>query len=279
MKMTINRLILFIISIVSIAGMAFLTSCGGSDTVQNLSAMERFQLGEKKYNEGNYLDAVSDFNIVKLQFSGSNVADSAQYYLAECHYKREEYILAGEEYQALKRAYPSSPLVAISQYKTGLCYYMLSPKPLLDQKYTVRAIDEFQTFLEYYPTNELVKDAADKIQELNNRLAQKDFETAQLYMKLEYYKSAVYYFNSVFEKYHDTQYGEPALLGKIRALIARKHYQEAKPDVEKFLDRYPNSQYKGDAESMRKDIEDHLKSKSAASPSTNTGDHGVTGGS
>ena len=232
--------------------------------------MERFELGKAKFAGGDYLEAISEFNVVKLQYSGSTVADSAQYYLAECHFKREEYILAGEEYQAVKRAYPSSPLVPISQYKTGLCYYMLSPKSLLDQKYTLRAIDEFQAFVEYYPTHDLAKDAADKIQEMNGRLAQKDYETAQLYMTLEYYKAATYYFNSVFEKYHDTPYGEPALLGKIRALIARNRYAEAKPDLEKFFERYPASTSKAEAESMKKDIEEHLKTKSAATP-TETG--------
>lgn len=254
--------------ILSLAGAFFLNSCSSSNVTQNLSAVERFELGKAKFNNGDYLDAVTEFNIVKLQFSGSSVADSAQYYLAECHFKREEYILAGEEYRSVKRNYPSSPLVPIAQYKTGLCFYMLSPKSLLDQKYTLKAIDEFQAFIEYYPTNESAKYAAEKIQELNSRLAQKDFEAAELYMKLEYYKAATYYYNSVFEKYHDTPYGEPALLGKVKSLVARKHYDEAKPDIDKFLDRYPNSRFKNEAESLQKEIDDHLKTKSANSPST-----------
>ena len=77
----------------------------------------------------------------------------------------------------------------------------------------------------------LAGDAAAKIQELNTRLAKKDFETAELYMKMEYYKSAAYYYNTVFEKYHDTPYGEQALLGKVRALLARKKYSEALPGI------------------------------------------------
>ncbi|MFI5253403.1 MAG: outer membrane protein assembly factor BamD [Bacteroidota bacterium] len=252
----------------ALAGSVLINSCASSDVDKNLSAGERFARGKSKFENGDYFEAITELNIVKLQFSGSTIADSAQYFLAECHFKREEYILAGEEYQQLKRNYPSSPLVPIAQFKTGLCYYNLAPKPLLDQKFTARAIDEFQAFIEYYPTNDLAKDAAEKIQELNTRLAQKDYETAELYMKLEYYRAAVYYYNSVFEKYHDTPYGESALLGKVKALIARNHYDEAKPDIEKFLERYPNSKYLGEAQSLQRDIEEHLKSKSAASHST-----------
>src|SRR5207249_2589596 len=128
-----------------------------------------------------------------LQYPGSGVADDAQYYLAESHFKREEYLLAAEEYQALNRNMPSSPFVPLAQYKTALCYYYLAPKSSLDQKYTAKAIDEFQSFIEYYPTHEMVPDAESKINELNTRLAKRLYDTAMLYMTMEYYKSATIY--------------------------------------------------------------------------------------
>ena len=58
---------------------------------------------------------------------------------------------------------PASPLVPLAQYKIGLCYYRLSPQSSLDQVYTSRAIEEFQTFIEYYPKDEHVADAEAKI--------------------------------------------------------------------------------------------------------------------
>lgn len=232
-------------------------ACGGSETVKNLSANERFQMGMAKFKDGDFLDAISEFNIVKLQYPGSNVGDSAQFFLADCRFKRDEYLIAAEEYQALRRNYPASPLLADAQYKIALCFYALSPKWSLDQRYTSRAIDEFQTFMEYYPKHPLAADAAGKIQELNTRLAKKDFEIAEMYMKLEYYKAATYYYNSVFEKYHDTPYGEQALLGKVRSLLARRKYDEARPDVDRFKELYPNSPYLGDIRQLEKDIDDH----------------------
>ena len=158
---------------------------------------------------------------------------------------------------------PASPLVPLGQYKIGLCYYQLSPRPSLDQTYTVRAIDEFQTFIEYNPKHELVSDAEAKIAELNTRLAQKMFDTAELYMKMDYYKSASIYYSTVTEKYHDTQFAEPALLGLVKALVARNRYSEAKENIAKFLDKYPSSSHRGEAESLQLSIIDHLKSKSA----------------
>ncbi len=238
--------------------------CGSSSPIQNLSAEQRFEHGKKHFDDGNYLEAIGDFEIIRLQFPGSAVADKAQLYLGESHFHQEEYLLAAEEYQALKRNMPASPLVPAAQYKIGLCYYELSPKSPLDQTYTRRAIDEFQTFIEYNPKDTLVHDAELRIKELNTRLAKKLFESAGLYMKMGYYKAATNYYDYVNEKYHDTQYAEPALLGKVRALVARRRYDEAKPEVEKFLARYPSSDQKGEAEALQREIDDHLKSKSAA---------------
>jgi len=237
----------------------FLSSCGSSNVTQILSAEERFQLGKEKFGKGDYLEAIGDFEIVKLQFPGSAVADSAQYFLAECHFNREEYLLAAEEYQVLKRNMPASTLVPSAQYKTGLSFYNLSPKPSLDQKYTMRAINELQAFIEYFPKNDLVPDAEAKIKELNARLAKKIYDSAVLYMNMEYYRSATIYFNSVVEKYHDTQYAEPALIGKVRSLILRRKYQEARQEIDKFIDKYPNSTLINQAKSLKDEIDDRIK--------------------
>ena len=253
-----------VLTFILVAGL--LWSCGSSNVPRPQTADERFQAGKQNFLEGDYSEAITEFEAVKLQFAGSAVADSSQYFLGECHFKREEYLLASEEYQGLRRNFTTSPLAPLAQYKIALSYYNLSPNSYLDQKYTLRAVDELQAFIEYYPKHELVHDAELKIQELDARLAQKEFESGELYMKLDYYKAATYYFNTVVEKYHDTPYAEPALLGKIKALVARRKYAEAKPEAEKFLGKYRDSKLRPEVESILKNIEDHLNSKSARFP-------------
>ncbi len=237
-------------------------SCGHSNVTMNLSAEQHFELGKKNFYDNDYLEATNEFEVIRLQFPGSRVADSAQFFLGECHFQQEEYLLAAEEYQTLRRNMPASPLVPLAQYKIGLCYYHLSPQTELDQTYSQRAIDEFQTFVEYYPKNEMVKDAEAKIAELNDRLAKKLYDSGELYMKMDYYKAALIYYTSVIEKYHDTQFAELAQIGKIRALIARKKYGDAKSEVEKYLDKYPSGKNRDEIGPLRKDIDEHLKMNS-----------------
>lgn len=236
-----------------------IAGCGSNEATKQLSAEERYELGMKAFKDEDYLAAIEEFKIVSLQYQGSKVADSAQFYMAECRYLREEYILAAFEYDILLRTMPSSSLVSRARFRRATCFYELSPKSILDQNYSRKAIDEYQAFLEYHPTDTLVSLAEQRINELNTKLAEKDFENGMTYMHMEYYKAASYYFDVVLDKYHDTQYAEPALLKKAEALTNRKKYAEAKETLEKFREKYPMSALKSDADKLNSDIEAGLR--------------------
>jgi outer membrane protein assembly factor BamD len=232
------------------------SGCGSSDdATKQLSAEERYELGMKAFKDEDYLAAIEEFKVVSLQYLGSKVADSAQFFMAESRYLRGEYILAAFEYDILIRDMPSSIFVSRSRFRRATCFFELSPQSRLDQNYSRKAIDEYQAFLEYHPADTLAPLAEKRIVELNTKLAKKDYESGMTYMHLEYYKAATYYFDLVLEKYHDTQYAEPALLKKAEALTNRKKYADAKESVDKFRAKYPTSTMKSDADRLCADIE------------------------
>ncbi len=235
-----------------IISLSFIISCKSSDVEKTLTAEERFEIGLNEFNGENYLEAINEFSVVTLQYPGSSVSDDAQYYLGECRFKKEEYLLAAYEYEALKRNMPASPLVPKAMNKIALAYYNLAPKSALDQSYTIKAIDEFQAFIEYFPTDSLVLDAEAKITELRDRLAEKEYQTAVIYMKMEYYKSATYYFNSVLENYHDSKFGEQAYFGKIESLVKRKKINEAVAEADKFFKKFPETSLRAGVEALIK---------------------------
>lgn len=238
--------------------------CSASQETGSLSAEKRFEEGMKKFIDEDYLEAFEDFRIVALQYQGSALADDAQFYLGESRFKREEYILAAYEYEVLTRTMPTSAYVGKARFKRALCYSNLSPKSYLDQEYTKRAIDEFQSFIEYHPTDSLVSSAEEKIRELNTKLAKKEFENGTNYMTMEYYKAAIISFDHILEKYHDTPYAEQAQLKKAEALYWRNRLVEASQEIEKFLMKYPSSSFKADAEKLRQDIVDKSAQKNSS---------------
>lgn len=249
-----------VVSGLSLVSMLLLSGCGGTtQAVKEMTPEQRFKHAKELFDDGSYLDAINEFTVITLQNQGSAVAPEAQYYLGECRFKRGEYLLAAFEYQVLRRNYPASPLVADAQYKLGLCYYELSPRSSLDQDYTHKAIDELQAFVEYYPKDPRVKDADEKIQEMTLRLAKKQYETARLYSVMEYYRAAIMSYDEVIEKYHDTEYAPLAYEGKIKLMMSRRHYREAKDEVDKFLTRYPNSVLRSRFEDFRKEAEREIQ--------------------
>jgi outer membrane protein assembly factor BamD len=253
--------IFFLFSCIALS--TLFVGCGSDEATKQLSAEQRYELGMTAFKNEDYLAAIEEFKVVSLQYQGSTVADSAQFYMAECRFLREEYILAAFEYDILIRTMPSSIFVSRARFRRATCYDELSPKSILDQNYSRKAIDEYQAFLEYHPSDSLVSSAEKRINELNSKLAQKDFENGMTYMHMEYYKAATYYFDVVLDKYHDTQYSEPALLKKAEALTNRKKYADAKEALDKFREKYPSSVLRSDADKLNSDIESGLRDEKA----------------
>jgi len=237
---------------------SLLVGCGSTKETVLLSLDELYTQAMEKFNKKDYLDAIDDFKAITVQYQGSEYADDAQFHLAECRFRRDEYILAASEYDILIKTMPSSKFATRARYLKALSYYNLSPKSQLDQKYTLEAIDDFQSYIEYSPTDTLVKDAETKITELNDKLAKKEFDNGRLYFTLEFYRAAVKYFELVMDQYHDTPYAPRAMVWKARSLKEHKDYAAALDVVTGFFEKYPDNDLRDDALQLKDEIEKEL---------------------
>lgn len=221
-----------------LAGAIILTACGGNKLRANMTTEERLAQAIKMFEKKDYFDARTQFRIVTLNAPGSSIVDQAQFYLAECHFHMDEFIIAGEEYKKLIRLYPQSQYLDDAQFKIGLSYYKLSPRSDLDQKYTWSAIEEFQRFMEDYPTSALRPEVESYLDQVRNKLAKKDFDVADLYRKLAYHESALVYFDEVLARFYDTKYAEPALFYKAEILFKLAKHNEARDAIHLLMDKY-----------------------------------------
>lgn len=233
-------------------------SCSSSIDTANLSAEERYNYALKLFNDEDYEEALKEFQAIVLQFPGNAVVDDAQYYLGLSRYERHEYILAAYEFSKLIKNMSSSEWVDEAQLMLAECYYNISPNYSLDQTYTKKSIEEYQAFIDFFPTNPKVPDAEKKINELNEKLARKEYNTAYIYEKLEYYKAALLSYENVIETYHDTKYAPLAMYDKINLLIKRGRNEEALNEIGKFLERYPNDSKAEDVENIKSSLENKL---------------------
>lgn len=231
-----------------------LFACGGNKTRPNLTTDERFAYATKLFKDKDYFDARTQFRIIILNAPGSTIVDQAQFYLAECHFNMDEYIIAASEYEKLVRLYPRSAFLDDAQYKIALSYDKLSPKADLDQKYTYKAIEEYQRFMEEFSASELAEEAQKRLSALRNKLAKKEFNTGNLYRKLTQYEAAIYSFDDVLNRFYDSQYAEPALFYKGECLFKLQRWNEAKAALEQFVQKFPRSSNHSQAKSMLEEI-------------------------
>jgi outer membrane protein assembly factor BamD len=229
-------------------------SCSGSAPQDLPTAEQRFLLGMTEYSNRDYLDAIQQFEVIRLQFPGSPVADSARYFLGMSRYKREEYLLGSYEFNQLVQYNPNSALQADAQFMHAMCYVELSPKSALDQNYTVKAIDALQNFIELHPRHAKAQEAEQRMLVLITKLAEKEFNTGMLYMKLENYKSAELYFDTVTDKYYNTDFADDASAMKIRILARRKQPAQTATAVRDFLKKYPGSPHVAEVQAVGKQV-------------------------
>lgn len=247
---------LFLIAIFSISACKSSRLVNPSDPIN-----ESYQKGVDKFEAGNYSDAAEIFETVTRIGRGTNYAQDAQYYLAESYFNQKRYILAEAEYRRFITFYPRDPKREEVDYKKALSLYYQSPRYRLDQTATKRAIEEFQLFNSRYPNSEFVTKSADKINELREKLAHKYYESAEFYLRTEQFKAATIYYDLVIDRYPESKWAESALLKQIQTYNAYasksvlnkqvERYTLAISTYEKYIQLFPNSSGRGDAESFR----------------------------
>jgi len=230
--------------------------CGKKIQKENLSAEAYFEYAKRLFDRKKYVDAITEFTVITLKFSGNPLVDDAQFYLAESHFLSEEYLIAGAEYQKVINDYPESAFVEESFYKMGLSYHALSQRSELDQEYTLKAMRQFQNFIEAYPESQFREKAEQKLFELRSKLARKQLMGGDVYRKMGIYDSAVIYYNILLDKYYDTPQAEAALYWKAVCLFKMKEYSEALTNFTALVEKYPKSRYRRDAQSRISEIQE-----------------------
>lgn len=226
------------------------------------------------YNEEDFNEAADAFETVTRLGRGTDYGQEAQFYLAESYYNARRYLLAASEYDRFVSLYPQDQRRQDAEFKAAMSYYNQSPRYKLDQTATKRAIERFQLFNNRFPDSDLVTEAADKIDELRNKLARKAYEAAKFYVRTDRFKAANIYFDETIDQYPESEWAERALVDQIQTYITyadnsitdrqAERYSKAIETYDKFLQLFPDSDFRSEVE----DLHDEAQSKLADVPAT-----------
>lgn len=217
-----------------------LSSCGEyNKALKSKDVNYRFDYAKRAFDSRKYTQAATVLETVYTPLRGSANGEEALFLLAMSYYENKDYANSGVYFKSYYSRYPKGKFAELARFYSGYGYYLDSPDPQLDQSQTVKAIEELQGFLDYFPNSDRVTIAQNAIFEMQDKLTLKELQNAQLYYNLgnfmgNNYEAAIITSQNALKTYPYSKFREDFEL-----LILKSRYQEARLSVdEKQADRY-----------------------------------------
>jgi len=255
-KYTFNWLVLVLFIIVSA------TSCKTEfEKVRTSGDVDLIYKKAYEYYEAErYIKSQGLFELIIPSYRGKKELEDIYFKYANTYYFDKQFVLAAYYFKNFTTTFPNSDLREEAEFMSAYANYQLSPNAKLEQSATQTAIDEFQMYINTFPTSPRVADANKLIDELRLKMEQKALEEAELYFNLRQYQAAVLVGENVIKDYPESRKGE-----YIRYLLAnssfqlaensvigkqQERYENVKKYASEFLKKYTKSDYRDEVQSM-----------------------------
>lgn len=257
----------------AVASLALLSGCGEyQKALKSPDPNYRFDYAKRAFENKRYVQSYTLLKDIVTQLKGSDKAEEALYLLGLSYYENKEYPDAAAYFKAYYQRYPKGKFSELCRYYAGYAYYLDSPEAQLDQSETIKAIEELQGFLDFFPRSDKVNSAQNAIFEMQDKLTLKELQNAQLYYNLgnfmgNNYESAVIVSQNALKDYPYSKYRE-----EFEFLILKSKYQQARNSVAEkmaerysdvvdeyysFINNYPESKHTKEANTIFKIAEKH----------------------
>jgi outer membrane protein assembly factor BamD len=204
------------------------------------NADKLYQVAMAEYKAGRFDNAAKAFEKLTLDLPARDPRlPLAFYYLAQSQEKNGENLLGAGTYNRLIDAFPQDTLVDDALFLSGRAYEREWRHPELDATYGRSAITAYESLLASYPDSPFAKRAQDRLTRLDEWLAEKDYNTAYLYLKRKAYDSAILYLKDVIRQHPNAKKTRDAHLRLLEAYRAIKYTEDARDLCDAMRKAYP----------------------------------------
>ena len=151
-------------------------------------------------------------------------------------------------------------------------FFKQSPKPELDQTNTIKAMGMMQTFINTHPGSARNKEANEIIDICRQKLEIKDYKSALLYYDVGQFRAAGVSFATLLDNYPESPKADEYKLMVIKSYFryAQLSVEEKQParyeqvinEVNEFVDRFPDSKLRKEAEEYSQQSQTNIKNLS-----------------
>jgi outer membrane assembly lipoprotein YfiO len=196
------------------AGLACAAACrAGFNPRAFASSQLLFNASLAEYLNKKYDNAVTGFERLTLDLSARDtLLPLAHWYLAHAHEAKNEHLLAASSYARLAESFPDDSLAPVALVLAGDSYAALWRRWDLDPTYGDLAQIQYRQLASVYPDSPLRKRADSSALAIDERKAQKDYETGMHYVRRKAFESSLIYFKDVVKNYPNSRTARTALM-------------------------------------------------------------------
>jgi outer membrane protein assembly factor BamD len=193
--------------------------------------------GMDAYEDGEYKDAIENFQKLKDWYPFSKYAILAELKIADSHYHLEEYEEAIFAYEEFEKLHPRNEAIPYVIYQIGLCYFDQIDTIDRDQTPALKAFETFKRLDKQFPNDPYARSGAEHISKCVKSLAGNEYYIGVFYFKSKHYKAALKRFMSVLSGYPDVGYHQKALqyIARCEASLAEEGEASATDQAEPSL--------------------------------------------
>jgi outer membrane protein assembly factor BamD len=130
----------------------------------------------------------------------------AYFYLALTHERRSEFLLAAQSFERVTDGFPDDTLAPTAMLGVGRSYQKLWHNPTLDPENGTKAASILRALLSSYPDAKETAEAKERITQIEEWLAEKDYLTGMHYVRVRRaVDPAIIYFKDVVTTYPNTK--------------------------------------------------------------------------
>jgi outer membrane protein assembly factor BamD len=215
----------------------FFPSCGEyAKLLKSTDYETKYEAAKNYFAKGKYEKSATLLNELITILKGTDKGEESLYMLGMSHYHMKSYLTASQSFVTYYTTYPRGTFTESARFYSGKSLYLDTPEARLDQTNTYQAIQELQTFLEYYPQSPQSGEAHEMIADMQNKLVLKEFISAKLYYDLGNYLGNNFQSCVITAQNALREYPSTSLREELSILILRARYEMAVYSIEEKKD-------------------------------------------
>ena len=199
----------------------------GSSTAAHVDST--WALAERRFRRGDWEKTITALERANLEMLPTDPRRSRLHFLmAESMFQQGDHLQAAREFRRVSDDTPGDPMAPDALLRAGDAFAALWRRPELDPTYGQTAMSTYTEVSNRFPGTTAARQAQQRLTQLQDQFAYKQYRAGRYYMHLKAYDSAILYFRDVVATYPRSPSAPRALVDLVKAYYKLGYVEDVK---------------------------------------------------